>query len=692
MGSVGRAFAAKDLTVGVVYVGARDDFGWNQAHAVAIKSLAEVPGVKVVEEENVPETDAVSKSMESMINLDGAGLILATSFGYYSPFVIDLAKKYPDVEFRHAAPLWNKDKDPKNAGSYFGYLNQAHYVDGVAAGLSTKSNKIGFVAAKPIAIVLSNINSFLLGARTVNPNATVQVIFTGDWSLPVREAEAANALVDAGCDVITCHVDGPKVVIETAEKRGVKTCGHNATQAPLAPKGFITGAEYKWETIYKGYAPTSPRASRCPTSPPAATRSTWCRTRRSAPARAMPREDRGARRDRRPEGQEADLCRSAQGQQDRQGRDRQDLRQSRPVSRQDGLSARGRRRLDDLNDRDRADSLMSNAPLATGASRDLIGDTGRAKAGSDIALEAARELGIRRHPAVRARDRGGAVLAVPAGDRQVADRLRRLVWRGGFGTAFSFQNTLQRSAPLILTALAVAIPARIGLIMIGGEGALVLGGFAAAAVAIPLIGVAPPLITLSIMAVFAMIVGAFWVGLAGYLRYARGVNETISSLLLTYIGIAIMNFFVEGVAARPLESQQAVDHADRRRLHGRQDSRHRRALGLRRRHLALHRALYPAGAHDLRLRGAGHRRQSPRGAGARLAGRPAHRRLLGDRRRLRRARRLLRGGGDPGPRQRFARRRLRLHRHSRRRSSRGTIRSSSCRSRSCSAASSPPAA
>ena len=80
------------------------------------------------------------------------------------------------------------------------------------------------------------------------------MIFTGDWSLPVREAEATNALVDAGCDVITCHVDGPKVVIETAEKRGVKTCGHNASQAPLAPKGFITGAEYKWETIYKGYA------------------------------------------------------------------------------------------------------------------------------------------------------------------------------------------------------------------------------------------------------------------------------------------------------------------------------------------------------------------------------------------------------------------------------------------------------
>src|SRR5579862_5428091 len=88
------------------------------------------------------------------------------------------------------------------------------------------------------------------------------------------------------------------------------------------------------------------------------------------------------------------------------------------------------------------------------------------------------------------------------------------VWRGGFGTAFSLQNTLQRSAPLILTALAVAIPARIGLIMIGGEGALVLGGFAAAALAIPLVnGHAPVILTLVLMAICGMIVGGFWVGL-----------------------------------------------------------------------------------------------------------------------------------------------------------------------------------
>jgi len=126
-----------------------------------------------------------------------------------------------------------------------------------------------------------------------------------------------------------------------------------------------------------------------------------------------------------------------------------------------------------------------------------------------------------------------------------------LVWRGGFGTAFSFQNTLQRAAPLILTALAMAIPARIGLIMIGGEGALVLSGFAAAAIALPLIGRVPAFVLLPVMALAAITVGACWVGLAGYLRHKRGVNETISSLLLTYIAIAIMNFFVEGALRDP---------------------------------------------------------------------------------------------------------------------------------------------
>ena len=148
---VHRAFA-KEVIVGLVYVGPRDDFGWNQAHAVAAKALKAVAGVKGVEEENVPETVAVTKSMESMINLDGANLIFATSFGYFDPFVVDVAKKFPNVQLRHAAPLWSKDKHPMNAGSYFGYLNQAHYVNGVAAGAG-----MGFALAGDIVIAADTV-------------------------------------------------------------------------------------------------------------------------------------------------------------------------------------------------------------------------------------------------------------------------------------------------------------------------------------------------------------------------------------------------------------------------------------------------------------------------------------------------------------------------------------------------------
>jgi ABC-type uncharacterized transport system permease subunit len=127
-----------------------------------------------------------------------------------------------------------------------------------------------------------------------------------------------------------------------------------------------------------------------------------------------------------------------------------------------------------------------------------------------------------------------------------------LLWKGGFGTAFSWENTLVRSAPLILTALCVAIPARLGLVIIGGEGALVLGAFTSAVAAIPLVkaGVSQPIV-LAVMLVAGVAVGAAWIGFVGALRHFRGVNETISSLLMSYIAIAVMNFFVEGALRDP---------------------------------------------------------------------------------------------------------------------------------------------
>jgi basic membrane protein A len=245
--------AASGLTVGFVYVGPKGDYGYNQAHAEGAKTLAALPGVKIREEENVPETINVQKTMESMINLDGAKLLFPTSFGYFDPHILKMAEKYPDVTFLHCGGLYTDGKHPKNVGSYFGYIDEAQYVAGVTAGLTTKTNKLGFIAAKPIPQVLRNINAYTLGALSVNPKATTSVVFTGDWSLPVKEAEAANSLVDQGVDVLTMHVDSPKVIIETAERRGVFSTGYHANQASLAPKGYLTGAEWNWEVVYKDY-------------------------------------------------------------------------------------------------------------------------------------------------------------------------------------------------------------------------------------------------------------------------------------------------------------------------------------------------------------------------------------------------------------------------------------------------------
>jgi ABC-type uncharacterized transport system permease subunit len=134
-----------------------------------------------------------------------------------------------------------------------------------------------------------------------------------------------------------------------------------------------------------------------------------------------------------------------------------------------------------------------------------------------------------------------------------------LMYRGAFGSGFAWQNSLVRAAPLILTALCVALPARAGLMIIGGEGALVLGGLAAAVAGYAMSG-APPFVVKLAMAVFAMAVGGLWIGLAGALRQYRSVNETISSLLLTYIAIALFNHFVEGLLRDPGSLNKPATH------------------------------------------------------------------------------------------------------------------------------------
>ncbi len=240
-----QAYAAvKPVTVGFIYAATRSDWGWNQAHAVAAKKIARLEGVKLIEQENVPETVEVEKVMEGMIRQDGARVLFPTSFGFW-PHILKVARKYPDVLFVHAGARW-QDGDPKNTIGYRGYMEEPHYVCGVVAGHMSKTGKLGFIGSKPLYFIFNNCNGFIMGARTVNPNATCRVIITGEWDHPVREAESVNGLVDQGVDVIVANTDSPKVCIENAERRGIMSCGYHTDQSELAPKGFLTGAEWNW--------------------------------------------------------------------------------------------------------------------------------------------------------------------------------------------------------------------------------------------------------------------------------------------------------------------------------------------------------------------------------------------------------------------------------------------------------------
>jgi basic membrane protein A and related proteins len=246
--------AVKPLVMGFIYVGPKDDFGWNQAHAEGATGVAQVPGVKVVAEASVPETTAVAETMRSMIVQDGATVLFPTSFGYFDPYILELAAEFPDVQFFHCGTLFEAGKHPNNVGSYFGFIDEAYYIAGTVAAHTSKTGKLGFVMAKPIPRIVRTLNSWMLGAKSINPDATTQLIITGAWTDPVKEAEAVNSMVDQGVDVVTCNVDNAKVVMETAEKRGIFCSGNAVNQSAVAPKGYLTGAEWDWTGVYSSYA------------------------------------------------------------------------------------------------------------------------------------------------------------------------------------------------------------------------------------------------------------------------------------------------------------------------------------------------------------------------------------------------------------------------------------------------------
>ena len=182
-----------------------------------------------------------------MIELDGASLLFPTSFGYFDPHMLKMAKKFPKRALRALRRPVERGKHPKNAGSYFGYIDEAQYISRRRRRPHDQERqaRLRRGQADP-AGAAQHQRLHARRASSVNPKATTQVIFTGDWSMPVKEAEATNSLVDQGVDVFTMHVDGPKVMVETAARRGKMVCGYHASQAKLAPKAYLTGAEWNW--------------------------------------------------------------------------------------------------------------------------------------------------------------------------------------------------------------------------------------------------------------------------------------------------------------------------------------------------------------------------------------------------------------------------------------------------------------
>jgi simple sugar transport system substrate-binding protein/basic membrane protein A len=240
--------------IGFIFVGPKDDYGYNQAAYEGAMEVKEAFGdFEVLTAENVPEDDNATRIMESMID-KGAKIIFATSYGHLDP-AVKVAQAHPDVVVVQQGNLIQGDVLP-NMGTYFGTVYEPVYLAGIAAGKATKSNKLGYVYAFPIPQTISNINAFELGAQSVNPDAKTYVVNTSSWCDPAKQAEAAKSLLDQGVDVLTQHQDCTSTITKAAEEAGVSVVGYHADASALAPNAWIAGSEWNWGPLYKNIVET----------------------------------------------------------------------------------------------------------------------------------------------------------------------------------------------------------------------------------------------------------------------------------------------------------------------------------------------------------------------------------------------------------------------------------------------------
>jgi basic membrane lipoprotein Med (substrate-binding protein (PBP1-ABC) superfamily) len=230
-----------NIKVGFIYAGPKNDAGWYSAQDEGRMYLEKnLPGVETMVAENVPETADAERVMERMARA-GAKIIFATSYGYFDK-AVRVAKRFPDVVFMHSGD----GQTATHVGNYFGSTEEPMYLAGIAAAYATKSGKLGYVDAHPIPLQLRGINAFTLGARSVNPKLTVQVIFLNTWKDPTKEAEAANSLIDQGIDVLAQEVDSNLTIAQIAEKRGVSFVGQYYDASKFAPHAWLIGNYYHW--------------------------------------------------------------------------------------------------------------------------------------------------------------------------------------------------------------------------------------------------------------------------------------------------------------------------------------------------------------------------------------------------------------------------------------------------------------
>jgi len=237
---------AEPLKVAFVYIGPVGDAGWTFAHDKGRKAVEEKYGdkVKTTFVENVPESAADAERVIRQLAVDGNKLIFGTTFGYMEA-MLKVAKEFPDVKFEHATGFKTAD----NLAQYDVRTYEGAYLAGVVAGKMSKSGKLGVVASVPIPEVIRNIDSFTLGARSVNPKATTRVVWVNKWFDPGKEREAATTLIGQGVDVLMQNTDSAAVV-QTAQEKGVYAFGWDSDMTSFGPKAHQAASMINWSVYY----------------------------------------------------------------------------------------------------------------------------------------------------------------------------------------------------------------------------------------------------------------------------------------------------------------------------------------------------------------------------------------------------------------------------------------------------------